>query len=386
MIEAAEVMLARRQRIRMQRFAMALGTYGVFLLALAAIVQMGLGSLTPWRWTVVLAVCFAMNLGFWAAFRSGFNLRFADPSLTAPQIVASGWWGLIVLDALPEQHRTIPLMFFLGAAVFGILQLNTREFLRVVALLMSGYAAVLVYEARSGRADFHLGYQLFLFATYGLLLVWFSFLGGFVSSLKRHIRVRQSELEAASATNLQRANTDELTELFNRRHAMEALHRQTALAQRFGLPLSVGIVDIDHFKSVNDRFGHAMGDAVLREFSRWLRETLRDSDEVLAVPSDPSGGESEDRLVARIGGEEFLILLPGTDLNTATLCLERLRRGATVRVGSERISFSAGIASYRDGEPVESLLGRADRGLYEAKNAGRDQVRTVETSAEIPAK
>ncbi|WP_035052806.1 GGDEF domain-containing protein [Andreprevotia chitinilytica] len=374
--------LARHQRIRMRRFSMAVATYAVFLVILLAFVRMGLGEFEWERWIWLLASCALMNFGFWIAFKTGFNLRFADPSLTSQQIVASAWWGLTLVDALPEQYRPLPLMFFLGGFTFGILQLDTRQFLKVVALLMLGYAVLLIYEMLSARADFNVGYELFLFTVYGLLLVWFSLFGGFISKLKRELSNRKKALEAANEQIKRLAITDELTQLSNRRYAMEALTRMTALATRYRLPLSVAIIDIDHFKLINDRFGHAAGDTVLREFSHWLRESLRESDEILPASPCMVPSEPEIPLVARIGGEEFVILLPGTTAADAGRCLERLRSRSTLSVESEPVRFSAGVTSYQAGETGETLLARADRALYDAKHAGRDQIRVVEVAGE----
>ncbi|CAM2159162.1 diguanylate cyclase (plasmid) [Pararobbsia alpina] len=155
---------------------------------------------------------------------------------------------------------------------------------------------------------------------------------------------------------------DPLTETFNRR-AFERLARRR-VADKKSYPLALIAFDIDNFKSINDRYGHAAGDAVLRRFAAILLAAVRESD-----------------VVARIGGEEFVFLLQGVDDRIAYQIAERLR---TVLESSRFdqiastlcVTTSAGIARYRAGEEVEQWLARADHLLYAAKRAGRNRVVT----------
>jgi diguanylate cyclase (GGDEF)-like protein/PAS domain S-box-containing protein len=159
------------------------------------------------------------------------------------------------------------------------------------------------------------------------------------------------------------AMQDELTGLYNRRHFLELAEAEVARVRRTGAPLSVAMLDIDHFKRVNDFFGHPAGDHVLRELARAMRETLRGSD----VP-------------ARFGGEEFAVLLVDTTLEGALAVTERLRervgRGE-VALGHgrvARVTVSAGVAELGPTERLESLLERVDQALYRAKAEGRDRI------------
>lgn len=155
---------------------------------------------------------------------------------------------------------------------------------------------------------------------------------------------------------------DSLTETLNRR-AFERLAGRR-VADKRSQPLALIAFDIDNFKSINDRYGHAAGDAVLRQFGAILRGAVREKD-----------------VVGRIGGEEFVLLLPGADGKFAYRIAERLR---TVLESSRfdeidatlRVTTSAGIARYRPGEAVAALLARADQLLYAAKRAGRNRVLT----------
>ena len=157
------------------------------------------------------------------------------------------------------------------------------------------------------------------------------------------------------------ALVDGLTGLANRRAASDALHAEAARAERLETPLSVVMADLDGFKDVNDAYGHAVGDEVLRVFAGVLRETLRESD-----------------VAGRWGGEEFLLLLPGADGEGAAHLAERIRIGLAERsipsVPELRVSASFGVAEYAGESTTEQLVAAADGALYRAKRAGKDRV------------
>ncbi|HJW23407.1 MAG TPA: diguanylate cyclase [Rhodocyclaceae bacterium] len=174
---------------------------------------------------------------------------------------------------------------------------------------------------------------------------------------------RQVEQELARL-----AQTDPLTGLANRRHFMAQAEEELSRSHRYGGPLSVLMVDIDHFKRVNDTYGHKTGDLVLRRFAEVSRHMLRDID-----------------TIGRIGGEEFAILLPETDGRRAREVAERLRGAlAEAEVPVEqglplRFTASIGIASLAGPRVnIDTLLNQADQALYEAKHAGRNKVRAYE--------
>ena len=173
-------------------------------------------------------------------------------------------------------------------------------------------------------------------------------------------------LENARLHNLVRrqAQTDELTDLANRRRFMSALEQEIARTGRFGTPLSLVLFDLDRFKRVNDRCGHQIGDLVLRRTADAVRTRIRGTD-----------------LAARIGGEEFAILLPGSDTAGAVTFAENLRVDIRREVAVEGVRWpttaSFGVAEFRAGMSIETLVGAADRALYQAKAEGRDRVCTA---------
>jgi len=159
------------------------------------------------------------------------------------------------------------------------------------------------------------------------------------------------------------ATTDKLTGLLNRQSLDVLLHQAITRARRAGTPLSVLLADVDHFKSVNDTFGHLVGDEVLKRVATNLREHLRESD-----------------TVCRWGGEEFLMIVQDCDAAAALLLAEKLRKAIADDLDlAERttgqVTISLGVAELQPKESAETLVGRADAAMYAAKDAGRDCVR-----------
>lgn len=175
---------------------MAVATYAVVIIALLLIPHLGLGSLNVRQWIALVALAMVINGTFYTALRSGANLRCADPSLTAPQIIASAVWGSLPLYAIP-QARPLLLMFYLPAFSFGMLRLDRRSYARVVAAILALYGVVLVTELLRERPGFRLEYELFLFAIFGLVLLWFSYFGGFVSNLRARLGSQRRALQTA---------------------------------------------------------------------------------------------------------------------------------------------------------------------------------------------
>lgn len=148
--------------------------------------------------------------------------------------------------------------------------------------------------------------------------------------------------------------TDPLTRVSNRRCLDETLSTLFAMKERYGEPFSLAILDIDHFKQVNDKKGHLHGDRTLQALARLLDDTVRDTD-----------------VVARYGGEEFVIVMPHTNLENACCFGERVRRLIEDSLG---LTISGGVATALDGDNAQSLLSRADSALYSAKAGGRNRV------------
>jgi diguanylate cyclase (GGDEF)-like protein len=183
------------------------------------------------------------------------------------------------------------------------------------------------------------------------------------------------DLEAAKREIEQLSRTDGLTSLNNRRYFFELSHREAASAERYEYPISVLIIDLDHFKSVNDNYGHQTGDKVLQLVSRVMGRTVRDTD-----------------VIGRYGGEEFVALLSHASLGQAQELCQRLRKALAAEQardggGLPKVTVSAGVAaSPQVGYDLETLLAEADKALYQAKENGRDRcVPSSACTAEPPA-
>jgi diguanylate cyclase (GGDEF)-like protein len=173
---------------------------------------------------------------------------------------------------------------------------------------------------------------------------------------------KQFELELE-----QRAQTDALTGLNNRRHFYELAESELSRSRRYSAPMTLLMLDLDNFKSINDTHGHHAGDEVLQSFSQTCLKTLREID-----------------IIARIGGEEFVVLMPETSSEQALEAAERLRialaESEVVAGQGERLHFtvSIGVACLSAGDRnIDDVLKRADEAMYQAKHAGRNTVRMV---------
>lgn len=172
-------------------------------------------------------------------------------------------------------------------------------------------------------------------------------------------RVQQLEQEIRKLSD--EVSTDPLTQIANRRGLMQTFDNKRATTQAAGKPLSIGLLDVDNFKKLNDTLGHQTGDEALKFLARRVSESLRPND-----------------AVARYGGEEFVVLLPDTDVNDGEQILTRLQRQLSAEFfehDDQRvfITFSAGVTTHRPGEPIEAALDRADMALYEAKRTGKNR-------------
>jgi two-component system cell cycle response regulator len=191
--------------------------------------------------------------------------------------------------------------------------------------------------------------------------------GELLARVKVHLRLKflQDALKERNAQLLELSGTDELTQLYNRRRFMEYFVREFSRARRYKYALSLVIFDIDFFKSVNDQFGHLVGDSLLAEMASVMQNSMRMSD-----------------MLGRYGGEEFTMLLPHTALNEAVHTAQRIRKKVEVTSFSSstnevlKVTLSGGVASYPEipVDSVDDLIRKADEALYQAKAKGRNRI------------
>lgn len=190
---------------------------------------------------------------------------------------------------------------------------------------------------------------------------------------REEIRRFAAELAVTNRRLQEAALTDVLTGFPNRRYAIERFQQEWQASNRSKRPLSCMVVDVDHFKQINDSYGHDIGDLVLKEVAQAIKNGLRAQD-----------------VVCRTGGDEFLVICPETDLVAGKTCAERVHRsvaGMVIRTGTLQLSgsvsigFAARVAETRD---IDALIKRADEGVYLAKQRGRNAVATVQPMERLP--
>ncbi len=321
-------------------------------------------------------IVLAIGLGLLAlSIVADIRLRDMTASLGTPIMlwasvgcVASAAFGTGVL-------RLALLAVTLLGLNFAALHL-TRARLRLIAVLTWAVASLgFALHVRTDMQD-NLPEELIIWSCYTVLLVIALFVADQVASLREELTGRTWELERALAQVRDMAMRDDLTALYNRRQLMEYLYRQKALADRGTLAFALCYVDLDHFKRVNDLFGHQQGDEVLKAFADIARKVVREED-----------------FVARIGGEEFVLVLANANLADAVQVSNRLRRETQLMMIDPKatdfaVTASVGIAAYRPRESVEQLMSRADAAMYAAKTQGRNRVVVApetETRAISPA-
>ena len=273
------------------------------------------------------------------------SIRFTDyAEHPAAQMAAVGV-ALVVLLACTALNLYPPRTRGMARHILGAVMALS------IGILLYRVAVALVDPARLAQVAATSGVQVLSYAVGSVLPVVASF--GFLLMCTER---SQRELERA-------ARVDFLTECFNRRAIEELGARAIAAARRHGTPLAVLVIDIDHFKRINDELGHAAGDDALTESVARIRSTLRSED-----------------MLGRMGGEEFIVLMPNTDTAAALVAGERIRENFSARPltlhGSDRrvtLSVGAAVLAPADREFSQLLL-RADRAMYAAKNAGRDLV------------
>jgi diguanylate cyclase (GGDEF)-like protein len=347
-----------------QRFSIRVSVTGLatYVPCMLLVVYCGWAGLTP-QW-LVAPIVLAMLLtvaGFYAALRSGWSRRFADAGLILPQMLASITWDAIGYVLLGEAHAGM-LMPAALTVTYGVFALPGRG-----AYLVQAYAIVLIGGTMAAMcaidpAVFPLREAALLSTSFVVTVLMLGWTGRQIAQLRERERETRAALGATLEQIQQRATHDSLTGLHNRRHMQSALAHHLARAERDGVPLALALLDIDHFKQVNDRHGHAAGDAVLAAFARIAEATL--------PPTE---------LIGRWGGEEFLVL------STRGITCSDLRAEIDrVPTGRLHVNFSAGVASHQRGDSAAALLDCADQALYAAKQGGRGRCVIAGTQAPPP--
>ena len=297
--------------------------------------------------------------GFYVALRSGWNLRFSDPSLTLPQILAALTWICGAYAITNEGHGGTLILFAL-VLVFGIFNMNARR-----ARLSTWYAVVamgltMAYKSMTDPVHYPAEIECMYFVFVATVMPMISRLASELNKMQTNLKTQKRELQVAFERIQELATRDELTGLYNRRQITQVLGEHAARSDRGVVKFWVAVLDLDHFKRINDSHGHGVGDEVLRSFAKLAAEGLRDTD-----------------VIGRWGGEEFLVVMLAVPPHDPHSGLERLRVQLQHTQVSQsqpelRVSFSAGLAAYTERSAVQEAIERADRALYQAKAQGRN--------------
>ena len=344
-----------KQRLRLRRFLLA-SAFSVLYLAILVIFYSH-GKLDGTTLVEACALVLAIMTAFLAAFRSGANLRFADPSLTAPQFLAAVFTMLFVVYRAPDTRLAFSAFFFV-ALMFGMLRSSSTQLAGLGLVSLASFGLIIWFrfaidgDLQVARLDM---LQLIVIAT---TFPWLLFIGGRIKRLQRNLHEASIKLEDIE----ERARHDDLTGVYNRRALMAAMEDSKRQSDESREPLSICVIDLDLFKRYNDEFDHLTGDQVLRQFAQAAGEGLRSTD-----------------IFGRYGGEEFVQVMPRTTLAGAMLDADRLCARIrsldlpmTRSVGA--LTVSIGVAQYRPGEAILQTFARADEALYKAKQRGRNRV------------
>ncbi len=346
------------QRVCLRFWCLTSGVYTVLLLLQAYSVTVGL--ITAEHALLIRATAIVGLATFFVVMRAGWNRHFNDPAMTAQQM-AFALGILAMCYVLTPSLRASLLIVTPLVLVFGAFTLTPRMCRQLggFAVAMQAVAMVLSLQLHLEGNDVHP--EAIIFVGCAVVFTMTGEMAARLSALREQLRVQKRELRLALERNELLARQDELTLLPNRRHALEMMEYEGRRAKRDKVPPCICMLDIDHFKRINDTYGHAAGDKVLRLFASHAIPALRGPD-----------------ILARWGGEEFILLMPETSVADAVLAVERLRTNfAHAHIWADhpelQVTFSAGIAAHQSGAPIQETVARADAALYRAKQEGRNR-------------
>lgn len=350
----------RRQRARINALGISAASYALDTLwlllfwvadVLPLMIPVAYGALTALTCGVVLIV-----------YLRGWSRRLADPSLTLPQTTV-GYALQIAGLVFAPQVGVFFLMNMLIVSAFGALTMSVRKFAWswLVVGAATGVVILLVGE-RLAVPSATVPQQMLTWFVFVTGMVRIIYLSMWVGGLRDKLAQRNAQLRLSIERVELLASVDELTQVWNRRTVDRFVDEEAQRAARSGGPFCIAMLDLDHFKAVNDTWGHPVGDQVLKLFAATAAGTVRAIDKL-----------------GRYGGEEFVLLLPGTPLDGGLAITERVRARVEAAPWSDikpglAVTVSAGVALGQAGEPLADLMARCDAALYEAKHAGRNRV------------
>ncbi|RZJ12551.1 MAG: diguanylate cyclase [Acidovorax sp.] len=337
-----------------QQWVQVLGLIGLHALAMLGFYAF---DMVDAQVLAVLAGLIGLCCGaFWIVFRTGLHQKLRHRHLKLA-IVATALGCMLVLFYLAPVTQILLAPFAFVAVAYGTFTVPRRALLGLAACFLALYVGVIALHFQEQRNTALLRLELL----HGLALL--AALPAFILLMGKVQRLYRSLYHASrKIKNIQEdAQRDPLVGCFNRRYVLAALEEQKQMADESGIPLCLAVLDIDHFKRINDELGHLGGDEVLRTFARIAQQGVR-------------GGD----VFGRYGGEEFLLIFPATSLLPALNTCERIRAQVETHAWTGllkgRVTVSIGVTHYVLGESVLEFFSRADTAMYMAKEGGRNQV------------
>jgi diguanylate cyclase len=350
---------ARRRGYRRQMIGLIAGSY---LLDATILYAYHLAGTTTLFVPIGYALCGLTASAFFLILsETGLSERSSDHYLSIWMIAAAAAIQFGFLTLAPEVGFVFLTTLFIIFG-FGSLRLSTQQAAITWAIAMLGLAFFLLGTDRVPMIPATTRFErIVLMFLIGLSLARCVFLGLYGSNLRETLHGKNIQLKQAFGRIEELVWIDDLTGTLNRRSLMKELSAELAKAGRSGAPLSIAIMDLDWFKSVNDRFGHLAGDELLRKLPDIVQSIMRSSDKL-----------------GRYGGEEFMLILPGASEAAALAIVNRICRAIAVRdwrdISPElAITLSVGVSACRPGDTVETIISRADSALYQAKTDGRNR-------------
>jgi diguanylate cyclase (GGDEF)-like protein len=316
-----------------------------------------------WRVAIAAFLALAALVGaVFVAHLTGWSLTRRDPTLFLPHQLCAIVIALGVAFAAP-QIGFQPFATLFAISAFSFMAPNPKNLVVCwIAVAIGAAAVIFAVGPELAMPTSTLAGQALTSAVVAGLLARCIWIATFVRKLRNRLAEKNESLRQAMARIETLANIDDVTALSNRRAIAEILRKQMALSRRAGLPLTLAYIDVDHFKAINDAYGHLAGDRALKLLAGRLAGAIRECDHI-----------------GRFGGEEFLLVMSATTLRAASEPLERLRGLVAASDWSEvdpsiHVTVTIGAAQYTPGEAIEALIRRADLALYLGKETGRNRV------------
>ena len=330
------------------------GLFGLYVFLIYIFHRMGWVK----RSTVIASLTLMASIFFVyvLAFKTKFNLKFQEKHLKLP-VMAAVSTAMLYIYYIEPVTQMILVPFVLVFAAYGMYRVSRHSMAWLTVFILFGSICVIFFHFQETQNPALLSLEAMHFLVLLFTLPAFIYLSAKVHHLYQTLHRASRKIKGIEED----AKQDVLINCFNRRYMVAALEEQKLLADQNNTPLCLAVLDLDHFKRVNDQLGHLGGDEVLRLFSRIAQESVRSED-----------------IFGRYGGEEFLLIFPGTSLLPALNTSERIRTEVEAYHWDKNIrnsvTVSIGVTQYIAGESVLELFSRADTAMYLAKEGGRNQV------------